>query len=571
MKSKITVCSISLFFLMITSTVFAQTYEWAKSLGSSSNDNVQGMVVDASGNVYTTGSFVDTVDFDPGTGTFNLTSAGFGDIYILKIDSSGNFLWAKGFGSTSFDGGGALALHVSGNLYVTGQFYDIIDFDPGVGTTNLTSAGGADGFILKLNPAGDLIWVKSIGGIDGDSGYEIALDATGNIYTMGKFRGTADLDPSSGGVSNLSSNGGDDVFVMKLDASGNFLWAKGVGGTVNDAGFAFTVDAAGNAYTTGYFRNTVDFDPGTGTANLTSAGIEDFFVQKLDASGNYVWAISVGGTSNDYARGMDVDAFGNVYVTGRFKNTVDFDPGVGVFDITGPGNDDIFILKLDALGNFVWAKAMGGSSGDSGYDIFVGTSGNLYTTGTFRNTADLDPSVADTLNLTSAGITDMYIMKLDTSGGLIWIEQIGGVGAELGDEITTDAMGNIYTVGYFTDTVDFDPGVGTANLMSVGMSDMYVFKMSATQVIGIKQISLEHYGVKVAPNPFSHSTTIEFTNNGKDNVDLIIFDITGKLVRKYLNLSGNKVIVPRENLEAGIYLYQLRGKEDTDTGKLVIN
>ncbi|MCF6285500.1 MAG: hypothetical protein L3K26_09955, partial [Candidatus Hydrogenedentes bacterium] len=138
-----------------------------------------------------------------------------------------------------------------------------------------------------------------------------------------------------------------------------FGFAAGMGGTSGDEGLAVAVDGAGNVYTTGYFQGTVDFDPGAGVSNLTSAGTKDIFVQKLDSAGNFVWAKGFGGTDNDRGFGIVVDASGNVFSTGEFSGTVDFDPGLGVTELSSAGGLDVFVQKLDAAGDFVWAKGMG--------------------------------------------------------------------------------------------------------------------------------------------------------------------------------------------------------------------
>src|ERR1035437_9575750 len=132
----------------------------------------------------------------------------------------------------------------------------------------------------------------------------------------------------------------------------NFLWAKSMGGTGNDIGYSIALDASGNVYTTGYFYGTVDFDPGAGTFNLTSAGNYALFISKLDASGNFVWAKQIGGTSSGaLGQFISLDASGNIYTTGCFFGTVDFDPGAGTSNLTSSSTNDIFVSKLDASGN----------------------------------------------------------------------------------------------------------------------------------------------------------------------------------------------------------------------------
>ncbi|MBK7985963.1 MAG: hypothetical protein IPK11_03360 [Ignavibacteria bacterium] len=163
-----------------------------------------------------------------------------------------------------------IAIDGMGNVITTGYFSDTVDFDPGTGVMNLTSAGETDIFILKLDANGNLLWAKSCGGywIVG-GGFSIAFDATNNVYTTGAFDVTVDFDPGTG-VKNLSAMGESDIFIQKLGAQGNFIWAKTFGGNDFDQSYSIAIDAESNVYSIGDFVGTVDFDPGTGVANLSA-------------------------------------------------------------------------------------------------------------------------------------------------------------------------------------------------------------------------------------------------------------------------------------------------------------
>ncbi len=242
--------------------------------------------------------------------------------------------------------GYSIVIDAFGNVYTTGSFESIVDFDPGTGTFNLTSTGNSDIFISKLDQSGNFIWAKIIGGTDADFGYSIAVDASGNVFTTGNFNITVDFDPGPGTFNLTSAGNSNDIFISKLDAAGNFVWAKAMGGWNFDWSYSIAVDASGNVFTTGSFEGTADFDPGPGTFNLTSAGIQDIFISKLDANGNLVWAKVMGGTQNDQSISIALDASGNAFTTGYFNGTADFDPGAGTFNLTSAGNSDIFIIKL---------------------------------------------------------------------------------------------------------------------------------------------------------------------------------------------------------------------------------
>jgi hypothetical protein len=383
----------------------AQNLVWARQFSSSiENETGYSVAVDGAGNVYITGVFRETADFDPGPGETILTAAGDDDIFISKLDGSGNLVWARQFGSAYYETVSSLAVDGAGNVYTTGVFSETVDFDPGPGETILNSAD-ASTFLSKLDGSGNLVWAIQF---QSDIS-EVAVDGAGNIFTTGNFTGTNDMDPGPG-ETNLTAAGYTDIYVSKLDGSGNLVWVKQMSGTYQGIGRSVALDGAGNVYTTGNFSETVDFDPGPGETILTAVGNEDNFVSKLDGSGNLIWVRQFGGLSPDISRSMAVDGSGNVYTTGVFGETVDFDPGPGETNLTAVGIRDIFVSKLDGSGNLVWARQMGGPDVQQSFSVAVDGAGNVYTTGYFRGTADFDPGPGVT-NLTTDN-QDIFVSKL---------------------------------------------------------------------------------------------------------------------------------------------------------------
>ena len=411
-------------------------YDSAKSVGDTGNDQGYDIAVDAAGNVYTTGSFEGTVDFDPGAGISSLTSAGSRDIFVTKLDADHNFLWAIATDNIGWDEGYGIEVDAAGNVYITGGRH-------------------SSAIIQKLDTDGSILWSENVTGAIATA---LAVDASDNVYTTGYFPGTVDFDPGAG-VFNLTSAGYNDIFVQKLDADGNFLWAKQMGGTSTDEGYGIAVDASGFVYATGL----LDWD---------------IFVQKLDFDGTLIWDRQMGGGSYDTGTAIAVDASGHVYTTGRFSDTADFNPGAGTDNLTSSGAASVFVSTLDASGNFLWAKQLGDISADNyKYDIAVDTLGNVYTTGSFVGTADFDPGAGE-FSLTSAGESDIFVSQLDSSGDFLWAGQMGGAGDDEGHGIALASSGVVYTTGYFQDTADFDPGAGVVNLTSAGASDIFVSKLS---------------------------------------------------------------------------------------------
>ena len=434
------------------------------------------LATDVAGNVYVTGSFQGgTVDFDPGPGRVPLTSGFDGDfpvsdVFVAKYTAVGALAWVRQLGGQRPDEGTGVAVDGQGNVYITGTFMEMVDFDPGPEVYTLTSAVGTeDVFVVKLDRDGTFVWARRMGGDDQDKGYGVAVDGQGNVYITGFFweADTVDFDPGPE-VYTLTSAGSADVFVAKLDRDGAFVWARRLGGREGDRGYGVAVDGQSNVYITGTFEGRASVDPEAGTVNLTSAdGTKDVFVAKLDRDGIYRWARRLGGSRDDAGHGVAVDRQGNVYITGSFQGTADFDPGPGVVNLTSAGNADGFVWKLDSGGTFVWARRLGGSRGDAGRGVAVDEQGNVYTTGAFMDTVDFVPRPGPgAVKLTSAGGTDGFVWKLDSDGTYRWVQQAGGSGPDGGAGIAVDGQGNVYTTGEITGPADFDPGSGTFNLPS---------------------------------------------------------------------------------------------------------
>lgn len=464
---------------LIFNSAYAQSFDWAVSCGGPEGDIAKSIGTDASGNVYIVGYFRGTSDFDPGPGTLNLTSgAGNDDFFIQKLDANGNLIWVKTWGSSSdIDVLEDLSIDPMGNVYTTGYFQGTVDFDPGTGTNNLTSVGNRDIFISKLDASGNFVWAKNIGGSSSDFGTGITTDASGNVYITGSFiSSTMDVDPGPG-TATLNSNGTRDVFVLKLDANGNYAWGTSFGGSSLDQGHDISLDNNGNVYTTGYYNGTVDFDPGIGTANITAEGSSDIFIHKLDPSGNFVWAKSFGGSNVDEGNAIAVDPLGNIYSTGFYRGTVDFDPNAGTNTITSAGSDDIFIQKLDPQGNFQWAHSFGNFSSDIGNDITIDQAGNAYTIGFFRHTVDFDPGTGIANGVSNSG-DDIFIQKLDGNGDFVWVQTFGSDANDEPNAINIGPNSTVLSCGRFPGIGDFDPTSGTETLTSSGSNDIFVQKLS---------------------------------------------------------------------------------------------
>ncbi len=574
---------------------------WAKQLGLYDNIDGLSIAVDVSGNVYTTGIFTGTADFNPGTGTFNLTSVGSNDVFVLKLNSLGNFVWAKQFGGSGNDIVSSIALDNSANIYVTGSFSDTADFDPGTATFNLISTGNSSVFISKLNNSGSFVWAKQFGGSGYALGLSIAVHTSGNIYTTGDFYGTIDFNPGTG-TSNLTSIG-RDIFISKLNNSGSFVWAKQMGGTGNEFGNSIAVDAAENVFTSGTFEGTSDFNPSAGTFNLTSAGNSDIFISKLNALGNFVWAKQFGDYNGDEVSSIAVDVSSNVYITGTFSMTVDYNPGVDTFNLSAIGSFDIYILKLNTLGDFVWATNLGGFSNESGNCVFLDDLENIYITGFFNGTADFDPGTG-VFNL-NAPSSDPFVLKLhkcsyatrtDTHtacNSFTWIDSItyttsnntatytypGGASNGCDSIVTLDltinnvdtsvttngtsifAFNGIASYQWLDCNNNYTPIIGeTGQLFSATSNGNYAVQLTQGSCVDTSiciniTFSNSEYNFensfKIYPNPNKGEFTIDL-DKVYDYTHSRIYDTKGVLVRTLINENTDRITFNSE-LAPGVY------------------
>lgn len=406
-------------------------FVWAKSFIDTSANGGHGagygIVTDDSGNVYTAGQFWGSIDFDPGPGIFVLPFTGSGDCFISKLDKFGNFVWAKKYASTSqytgetggivqldafgniyvavglyfsfqgdavllklnpsgnviwsksFNGNGSngisnLLFTTDGYFYIAGSFQSFMTLPP----FTLTGTGNMDTFLSKLDTAGNILWVKQIGGRHDTRGGDIAFDSNLNIYMTGTFDDTSDFDPGPG-IHNLISHQGlskYDVFISKYDSSGNFIWAKAIGGGGFDQGFILDLDSTFNIYSAGHFQDTVDFDTGLGVYPMVSTNLRDIYFWKLDSAGSFVWAKQLPASFNACGQCFALDKATNIYSTGRFFDTTDFDIDLGVYNLTPNGFSDIFIHK------FRQCTPSTGTDVITACDSLTWIDGNTYTTST---------------------------------------------------------------------------------------------------------------------------------------------------------------------------------------------
>ncbi len=451
------------------------TLEWVKQMGGHGYDGATDIAVDNSGNVYVTGYFSDTAIFDRKNNKGTLVAVGGYDIFAAKLDADGHLLWLHQMGGKRNEEGSSIAVDSFRNVYITGYFEDTAIFGLPANPHILRSRGNKDAFLLKMDTNGNLLWVDQLGGPGNEQGNGVIVDDTGAIYTTGMFNDNASLNPGS---LRMGGTGRDDTYVFKFNTDGRYIWVRLMGaGPEHNITTDIAIDDSGNVYTTGYFAGRNNFGYGGAQFNRTSAGGDDIFITKINNKGENLWVRAIGDKGMDRGNAITTDGDGNIYVTGSFSGTVNFNPeGIPAY-ITADGAEDIFLLKLNGLGDCIWVRNMGGAGDDHGNGVAVDLSGNVYTTGYFNSrTAYFNPG---DLKLSNSGSGDVFIARSDPDGNFVWTKKLGGPNIEEGTSIFIDNTSNIYTTGYFMGgPADFDPAPNTVYLTASGSRDIFVHKMS---------------------------------------------------------------------------------------------
>lgn len=420
---------------------------WARSWGGTNADRGNGVALDAAGNAYIVGCFRSAVDFNTTGATQAVLTAAEQDAFLCKYDTDGNFQWARSWGGDLGEDGYSIAVDATGNAYVVGDYFSpVIDFNanPAPGTdhdwhTNTYFATNTyycfDAWLCKWAPDGKFQWARTWGGDGYDDCCVVAVDGSNSVYVggfLGSTHDTCDLNPNTGSphvpfIRNSHDPGGafTDVFLSKFDTNGVWQWSKAWGGTNVDAPVGLAVDGVGDLYVAGYFEDTmyggngggtVDFNPdGPVHSNLTAvSGGADAFLCKYSPAGEFKWAVGWGGSRSEHATCLAVDKFGYVYVPGYFYSApCDSDPGPGVSNLWSHGARDIFLSKFDPDGNFLLARACGGTNDDWVFDVAVDGEGNAYLAGSFRNAVDFGPLCGGPAT-NSNGAGDAYFCRIPT-------------------------------------------------------------------------------------------------------------------------------------------------------------
>ncbi|MEQ8425578.1 MAG: hypothetical protein RIA63_12765, partial [Cyclobacteriaceae bacterium] len=330
---------------------------------------------------------------------------------------------------------GDISINANGTIFVGGNFTGTVDFDPSA-TNSVTMVGvNNDIFLARYNSLGELPNPSSVITAGDDASQDLVdLQVQGqSIYVMANNGGVASFATGLATSNNIGTNGDQDILVAKFDEGLTNIWGFSIGGLSTDFGGGLTVDNSGNMYITGIFRGTANFDPsGNGISKSMTAGSDgDIFIAKYNTNGGLIWANKIGGGFFDIGVDLELDGDGNLFLTGRFNGTVDFDPGAGVTTISSnPNTASVFIAKYDIDGNFNWAKSIIGVENVA--EMSLSETGKIAITGYYQlNNADVDPGIGEALLPYASSVPDGYVAVYDKDGNFLWAKSIGGPNSSL--------------------------------------------------------------------------------------------------------------------------------------------
>lgn len=557
----------------------------------------------------------------------------FGLLFCLQLNAQSNS-WLLNFGSFAKDQVTAITEDQSGDIIAAGIIKDTVTFSWG-GISYVLFPSRGDCFITKQSTNGQLIWLRHIGGNGSIYVRDIATDAKDNFYITGSFLDTADFDATSNNVDLISTNAQGDIFVAKYDNWGNFIWAKGIGGSGIDYASSIVVDQDSNVFVAGSFEGVVDFDPGTTTHQISGNSVQDAFILKLDYAGNFKTVYSCGDVGVDFCADLKIDNQGNLLVSGSFEFQVDFNATNSNDTLTSSGSSDAFVLKLDSnlsfiwvkkvggtmldailaldvddvgniylagafegscdfdpgtgvsqlvavnmdgfvlklnsLGNYMWVNQTGGSGDDQILDIAIDHQYKVYVTGYFSDTVDFDPDTLSSLNLVAQGNYDHYVYQLDTLGALSSVQQFTGNISSTANCIFVDQQDNLYTVGKFEGAVDFDPSSALNNRQSIGQSDVFIQRHASSPLVAIVELNEEN-GSGIKVYPNPSQDWIRIDfNEAYKSIEMKIYDTQGSLRQEQKYFAVQFIEVPVEE-ENGVYIIELLlNATERKTFKLVKN
>jgi len=498
--------------IIISTNLYAQpNIEWETNLGGSYFDWARSIQQTTDGQYIVVGQSTSN-DGDVGGNNGN------SDYWIVKLDPSGTLVWENNLGGSNNDFDPSLQQTTDGGYIIAGVSSSI---DGDVGGNN----GDYDFWIVKLDSSGDLVWETNLGGSNNDMAYSIQQSTNGGYIVAGQSWSN---DGDVGG-----NNGSSDIWIVKLDASGTLVWENNLGGSNYDEAQSIQ-QTTDDGYIVAGLSYSNDGDVGGNN------GYEDYWILKLDTNGGLVWETNLGGSYDDGAQSIQQTTDGGYIVAGR-SDSNDGDLG------GNNGSYDYWIVKLDPSGTLVWETNLGGSYEDLASSIQQTSDGGYIVVGASKsNDGDVGGNNGD---------YDFWIVKLDSSGGLVWESNLGGSNEDLASSIQHTLDGGYIVAGR---SYSNNGDVGGNN----GGGDYWIVKLDAELSVGDYTIN---NNITLYPNPTANTFTI--ANLSEEISKVEILDLQGRIILVTSEIHNS--IVDISNLQPAMYIVKIYASTNVYTQQII--
>jgi hypothetical protein len=535
---------LNIFLLVAFAQAQVPQWKWAKGGGANGTNKTLSVTTDPAGNVIATGIFTDTaVTF----GTYHLVNAANSnaDMFVVKFDTAGNVLWAKSFGGIADDIANGIITDANGNIFITGSFNDTtIAFGTFQLNNHITEPATSDMFLAELSSNGTVVNAFSLGGNGNDEGVALAIDATGFVCIAGDYTDTLPLNATDTLIN--YTPGSPDIMLLKVNTTNQtVVWAKSGNGGFYDKPFSITVDAQKNIYMTGVSNSDwLSFSP----LLYAGGGNQEAFTVKYNTNGVPQWVKGVSGSLDEQGTGIISDGKGNVVVCGYTRSaTVYFDTTL----VANHGDYDMFIVKYDTAGNRLWSKVLGSTGNDRAYALAADTGGSFVMGGVF----DSPLLILDNDTVSTTGLLDMLVAKLDAGGNFIWTKQNGSTGDDNIYAVALSQSWRIALAGQFSspllelDSTSVIGGSGTTALIG---------QVEYNHTVPLFVPSVSGNSVSIYPVPFSNDLCIHLP--AEITAQITLYDITGKAVLQH-QLTQQETHVNCAVLSPGFYfaMFEVNG------------
>ena len=556
---------LSVFALFIFSTVtFSQNILWEKQFGGIGDDRSTKKVIDNNGDLLVTGTFMNTVDFDFGSGSTELTSNGWWDVFLAKYDTTGNLIWVVSFGSVNFDYSDIVTVDENNNIYLGGNYGGVMDINPGANEELLTPIG-LSSYLLKLNEAGEFQWARNL------TGNDIRIQGIGvgpqGVVCGGYFTGTCEFN-NEGTSYQMTSDASQDTYVLNITENGTFISAYQIGSLGQNMLRGFDLDSDGNVYLACEYMTSIDADPGSGETLITTDNESGYgnFMAKYTPSMELIWVKQPEFPTYSSIRNIEVYTNNEIMISGEFNDSIRFNQFGDLDWYFSAGQEDHFIGKLNASGNLSWLKTVGNNEEDDSRVLHVDQLGNTYVSASFRGVLDANPG-SETFSVESVGSSDSYILKLDNDGNFVWFFQdsVDALSTTIHiANVTSGSTNDLYVNFNFYSQIGIIQNSILHSHTSAGDFDVLLVKMKADDFLSLEENSRDF---SIYPNPTNGEITVNLEKIlGNKIIQLV--DLSGKVIQEEKTNATELQI--RLNAKAGCYFLLITNDNNLSVSRKVI-